>query len=83
MSKTRRIVIPELEEAPPPRTFWTLEEKIVVASYYGRRETAAIANYLGKTLASTQGAAGALGINFSTTDEEREEIIRKIEAGEI
>ena len=80
---TRRIIIPELEAAPPARQYWTQEEKAILASYYGNRDTASIARYLGKSINSVQGLARMLGLSFTCTDEEREDIIRKIEAGEL
>ena len=81
---TRQIVIPELEAAPNIRyTRWSQEDKKIVATYYGRKDTQYLANYLGKSINALQGKTNVMGITCTSTDEEREELIRKIEAGEI
>ena len=81
---TRRIIIPELETATPSGySFWKQEDKMILASYYGIKDTTQIAEYLGKTVASVQAMTKTLGLKFVIIDEDREEILRKIEAGEI
>jgi hypothetical protein len=80
---THRIIIPELEELPKPAyDFWNQRDKLAVASYYGVKESQRLADYLGRSLASLQTQAVALGVSFTTSEEEREEICRAIEAGE-
>ena len=81
---TRRIVIPELEAAPAQgRQFWSQEDKMIVAAYYGVKETDALARYLDRSLASIQFMARVLGISFSSTDEDRDTVTGRIEAGEL
>ena len=79
---TRRIVIPELEAAPEAEyTFWSMEQKIALASYYGIKDPEAVAKYLGKGTGKMQSQAKKLGVYYGMTDDDREEVIRKIEAG--
>jgi len=81
---TRRIVIPELEAAPAqPRQYWSQQDKMVVAAYYGVKETDALARYLDRSLASIQFMARVLGISFSSTEEDRDTVTGRIEAGEL
>jgi hypothetical protein len=80
---TRIINIPELEDAPTPnRVYWNQDDKLIVATYYGKKETEYIARYLKRSVAAVQTTARSLGINYQLADEDRAEIIKQIEAGE-
>lgn len=81
---SHRIIIPELEAAPDSiYVFWSRDEKVTLASYYGIKDTFSIAKYLGKSTGKIQSQAKKLNVRFGMTDTEREDIIRRIEAGEI
>jgi hypothetical protein len=80
---TRIINIPELEDAPTPnRVYWSQDDKLIVATYYGKKETEYIAKYLKRSVAAVQTTARNLGINYQLPDEDRQQIIRQIEVGE-
>lgn len=80
---TRTIKIPELEDAPPAhRIYWSQDDKLIVAAYYGKKETDAIARYMKRSVAAVQCTARNLGIHYQVSDDDRQEIIRQIESGE-
>ena len=57
------LVIPELEAAPDlGKRPWTEHERDVLRSYYGRKKTAAIAEYLGRTVPAVHKQAEGLGL---------------------
>jgi len=81
--KVRRITIPELEDAPESVSQkWTREEEIVLATYYGKKSPASIAGYLKRTPMAIKHHAAIVGISYETTEEEREEILRKLQQEE-
>lgn len=75
----RKIVIPELEQLPDinPRA-WTLDERTILVTYYGKKDIDAICKYLKKSRAGVRTQAYDLGIGYKSTDEERQEIIRRL-----
>lgn len=81
---SHRVIIPELEAAPDSvYAFWSMDDKIALASYYGVKDTFALAKYLGKSTGKIQSQAKKLNVHFGMTDEERDEVILRIKAGDI
>lgn len=68
--KTRKIIVPELEEAAriyvPKQRDWTDEEKATVREYYGRVPIQKLAGYLKRSTTGIQQMAVRLGISKST-----------------
>lgn len=82
MQKVNRIKIPELEDAPDiGYRPWSVDEKITVVTYYGVKETRAIAQYLKRPTSQVHHTIGRLGILFTSSQKERDEVIQKIKDG--
>ncbi len=80
MPKVNRILIPELENAPPPQsTFWKREEKEAIIQYYGVKATRSIAQYLGRTTQQVASQASKMGLSFKSTQKERDALLAKLE----
>lgn len=78
--KVRKIVIQELEDAPDIRgKKWSRDEELILATYYGKKSPASIADYLKKSLMAIKHHAAIVGISYETTEEERERIIQRLQ----
>ncbi len=81
--KVRKIVIQELEDAPDIRgKKWSRDEELILATYYGKKSPASIADYLKKSPMAIKHHSAIIGVSYKTTDEEREEILRKLQQEE-
>lgn len=84
MSKVTKIQIPELEEAPDIRyRRWSPEDKIILATYYGIKATKLIAQHFDRPIGQLHHMVGKLGISYMSTQKERDEIIKRIQSGEL
>jgi hypothetical protein len=65
--KTRKIIIPELEEAArvyvPKYRDWSEEDLAILRTYYKRVPTARLATYLKRSVNSVQQVAARIGIH--------------------
>lgn len=60
----KELQIPELEDAPPSRRFWTDEEDTILRKYYGRTDPGKIAEYLKRSKRAVQNRASELGLTY-------------------
>lgn len=64
----REIIIPELEDAPPTRQYWTEEEDAILRKYYGKADARSIAKHLGRTVRGVQNRASILKITYQRNE---------------
>lgn len=61
----REIIIPDLEEAPPARRYWTDEEDAILRKYYGKVDVRYIVKELGRTKRAVENRASILELTYN------------------